>query len=95
MEALLRYPWPGNIRELDDVIEHAFVVGEDTILDLSDLAPELRGELPPTEPSLRQLERERILTALAKHHGRKAAAAAELGISRSTLWRKLYEHQLR
>jgi transcriptional regulator of acetoin/glycerol metabolism len=46
-------------------------------------------------PSLRQLERERIVAALAKHCGRKAAAAAELGISRSTLWRKCYEHHLR
>lgn len=100
MEALLRYPWPGNIRELHNVIEHAFVVGEDTVLDLPDLTPELRGEPPAgeqpgIEPSLRQLERERILTALTKHRGRKAAAAAALGISRSTLWRKLYEHHLR
>lgn len=100
MEALLRYSWPGNIRELHNVIEHAFVVGEDTVLALPDLTPELRGEPPAgeqpgTEPSLRQLERERILTALTKHRGRKAAAAAALGISRSTLWRKLYEHHLR
>jgi transcriptional regulator with PAS, ATPase and Fis domain len=100
MEALLRYPWPGNIRELHNVIEYAFVVGEDAVLDLPDLTPELRGEPPAgehrgAEPSLRQLERERILTALTKHRGRKAAAAAELGISRSTLWRKLYEHHLR
>jgi len=103
MAAILRYPWPGNIRELRNVIEHAFVVGEDTILEESDLTPELRGEPPPgeksspesTETTLQQLERERIVLALTKHQGRKAAAAKELGISRSTLWRKLYEHRLR
>lgn len=100
MEALLRYPWPGNIRELRNVIEHAFVVGEDSVLALQDLTPELRGEPPSgkqplVEPSLRQIEREQIVAVLAKHHGRKAVAAAELGISRSTLWRKLYEHHLR
>ena len=100
MEAILRYPWPGNIRELRNVVEHAFVVGEDAVLALHDLTPELRGEPPageplPAEPSLRQIEREQIVAALAKHHGRKAVAAAELGISRSTLWRKLYEHHLR
>jgi two-component system response regulator AtoC len=100
MEALLYYSWPGNIRELRNVIEHVFVVGEGAVLDMQDLTPELRGEPPPgeepaVEKSLQQLERERIVAALTKHHGRKAAAAAELGISRSTLWRKLYEHRLR
>lgn len=100
MEALLGYSWPGNIRELRNVIEHAFVVGEGPVLNLSDLTPELRGEPPPgepfvAEPSLQQMERAQIIAALNKHHGRKTAAAKELGVSRSTLWRKLYEHRLR
>lgn len=100
MEAMLRYSWPGNVRELRNVIEHAFIVGEGPLLDVDDLTPELRGEPPPgeeptVEKSLQQMERERIVAALAKHRGRKAAAAAALGISRSTLWRKLYEHHLR
>lgn len=99
MAALMSYPWPGNIRELRNVIEHAFVVGEDSVLAVQDLVPELRGEPPsggqlPSELSLQQMERKQIVAALAKHRGRKAAAAAELGISRSTLWRKLYEHHL-
>jgi two-component system response regulator AtoC len=100
MEALLHYSWPGNIRELRNVIEYTFIVGEGPILDVDDLTPELRGEPPPgeeptVEKSLQQMDRERIVAALAKHRGRKAAAAAELGVSRSTLWRKLYEHHLR
>jgi two-component system response regulator AtoC len=93
MEALTHYPWPGNVRELRNVVEHAFVVGEGPILDILDLTPELRGEPPPgdaSEDPVVEGERERILTVLAKHRGRKSAAAAELGVSRSTLWRKLY-----
>jgi len=99
MQALTSYPWPGNIRELRNVIEHAFVVGEGPVLSLGDLTPELRGEAPPGDDplspsSLQQLERERVVTALRTHQGRRAAAAAALGMSRSTLWRKLREHRL-
>ena len=101
MQALLTYHWPGNVRELRNVVEHAFIVGEGPVIDVQDLTPELRGEAPPGgdeligEQSLQQLERNQILAALAKHHGKKAQAAEELGMSRSTLWRKLRELQIR
>ena len=49
---------------------------------------------PRMTTPLRQLERERIVAALAKHSGRRGLAAAELGISRSTLWSKLQKFQL-
>jgi transcriptional regulator with PAS, ATPase and Fis domain len=99
MDALRSYPWPGNVRELRNVVEHAFIVGEDAVLDLDDLTPELRGEEPPDdevllEAPLQQLERERILAALAEHDGRRAAAAAALGMSRTTLWHKLRKYRL-
>lgn len=99
MDALREYPWPGNVRELRNVIEHAFIVGEDDILDLEDLPPELRGEDPPedqpvVDTSWRRRERDRIVEALAKHKGRRGLAAAELGISRTTLWSKLQKFQL-
>jgi transcriptional regulator with PAS, ATPase and Fis domain len=97
MDAIRSYPWPGNVRELQSAVEYAFVVGEGPIFDVDDLLPELRGE--PAQgvsvASLADAERERILSALARHRGRKGAAAAELGMSRSTLWRKLYAHRLR
>jgi transcriptional regulator of acetoin/glycerol metabolism len=48
----------------------------------------------PLEVPLQQLERERILAALAKHDGRRGAAAAELGMSRTTLWHKLRKFRL-
>ena len=73
------------------------VVGERPILDVADLPPELRGQQPPgmSSLSLADTERDRMLAALGRHNGRKAAAAAELGISRSTLWRRLYAYRLR
>ena len=97
MDAIRSYTWPGNVRELRSAVEYAFVVGEETILDVQDLTPELRGDSLPDSStrSLGEAERERILTALTRHNGRRAAAAADLGISRSTLWRKLYAHRLR
>src|SRR5213593_3018975 len=97
MDAIRSYAWPGNVRELRSAVEYAFVVGDDPILDVRDLTPELRGEPLPgsSTQSLDEAERERILKALTRNNGRRTAAAAELGISRSTLWRKLYAHRLR
>lgn len=94
--ALLEYPWPGNIRELRNVIEYACAIGEGDVLGLGDLTPELRGEGPPTAhaASLAQIERGRIVDAIAKCAGHRGKAAAKLGISRSTLWRKIREHRL-
>jgi two-component system response regulator AtoC len=98
MQTLLRYPWPGNIRELRNVIEHAFAIGEGPVLTCADLTPELRGELPPhaaeAPTTARSLERDRIVEALRQARNRKAEAATILGMSRSTLWRKMREYQL-
>lgn len=98
MTAMLAYPWPGNVRELHNVIEYAFAIGEGPILTTDDLTPELRGEPPyegeEVELTPRDLERRRILDALERAQGRKAEAAEILGMSRTTLWRKLREHHL-
>jgi transcriptional regulator with PAS, ATPase and Fis domain len=99
LDALRAYPWPGNVRELRNVIEHAFVVGEGPVLRVDDFPPELRGEPPPEAAAgggetLRSAERARLLAALAAERGRRDAAARALGVSRSTLWRKLREHRL-
>ena len=96
-ELMVRHQWRGNIRELRNVIEHAFVMGEGPELSASDLTPELRGEAPdadPFEPTPKSDERERIRAALSHSRGRKGLAAADLGMSRSTLWRKMREHGL-
>jgi transcriptional regulator with PAS, ATPase and Fis domain len=98
MQALRRYSWPGNVRELRSVVEYAFVAGEGPILDVAELPPELYGvsRAPAVRAAatLRGVERDAIVAALAKHKGRKAGAARELGVSRQTLWRKLRAHGL-
>ena len=97
MEALLEYRWPGNIRELHNVVEYAFAIGDRAVMGVDDLTPELRGEAPPLEGDVqdpRTVERARIVGALKKTGGRKGQAAKDLGMSRSTLWRKLREYRI-
>ncbi|PIE17050.1 MAG: sigma-54-dependent Fis family transcriptional regulator [Proteobacteria bacterium] len=97
MEAMKGYLWPGNIRELLNAVEHAFAIGEGPIITLDELPPELRGEELPesaSDRSERELERVRIVEALAEAGGKKGRAAEVLGMSRSTLWRKMREHGL-
>ncbi|MFT4623273.1 MAG: two-component system response regulator AtoC [Myxococcota bacterium] len=97
MDAMLAYPWPGNVRELQNNIEMAFAVGEGPVLMLDDLARELRGLAPPRSRdqgavTAEDLERAQLAEALRLSRGRKSDAAEHLGISRSTLWRKLKLH---
>ena len=94
---LLDYPWPGNIRELHNVVEYAFAVGRAATLTANDFPPELRGELPPqraTRETPEDAERARIAEALAAAKGQKSHAAELLGISRTTLWRRMRELKL-
>jgi DNA-binding NtrC family response regulator len=97
MEALREYSWPGNIRELQNVIERAVILGRETILpaDLPDALtdPACRQEEESGE-NLRGLEREAILRALEKVDGNRRKAAQELGISRRTLQYRLKEYGL-
>ena len=110
---LERYDYPGNVRELENAVEHAVAVAEGRLLLPSDLPASMRGprllplrasatrapEAPPraadslADPrdgwSLADVEREHILRVLRVHAGNSTAAARQLGISRTTLWRKL------
>lgn len=96
MDLFLRYDFPGNIRELENAIEHAFVICTTSQIKVDDLPPELvkSTRLPSTstlegENPLQSAEREAIRRVLEKHGGNRKKAAAELGISVVTLWRKL------
>lgn len=94
-EALMDYHWPGNIRELENVIEYAYVIGKGSVLRFHDLTPELRDEPPPNAEPLtavvgRQM-RQQLVEALRATGWKKGAAASRLGISRSTLWRRMRE----
>ena len=96
LDAMGEYDWPGNVRELRNIVEYAYAVGDGPVLTLEDLTPELRGEPPPGREgaSEKDKERARLLEALAETGGHKTRAAELLGISRSTLWRKLRELNL-
>jgi two-component system, NtrC family, response regulator AtoC len=97
---LLAYQWPGNVRELRNVIEYAFAIGEGPVLEADELPPELRGEPPPRTTrahaamSPEDEEKARIVEALRIAGGLKSQAAELLGISRTTLWRKMRELKL-
>lgn len=100
-EAMRAHGWPGNIRELENVLAAAFVLGEGPELTLDELSPELRGEGPRVKrraeeapPTIEGRERDRLLEVWDRHGGRREPMAEELGISRSTLYRKLRHHGL-
>ncbi len=93
MRAILAYPWPGNVRELHNAVEYAFAIGVSDTLELDELPPELRG-LAPVAGRRHGNERDELRNALLAAKGGKAKAAKALGISRTTLWRKMKELQL-
>jgi transcriptional regulator with GAF, ATPase, and Fis domain len=87
MEALTRYDYPGNIRELQNLLERACLLAESGAIDLSQLPPEISG---PAEPAisantLEGMERSLVLKALRESHWNQTRAAKTLGISRDNL----------
>ncbi len=96
MSALINYPWPGNIRELQNAIERAFTLSNDEI-DLDSLPPRVRDAASPApmrdpdglRPTLEEIERRHIFETMASVNQDKARAANILGIDLSTLYRKL------
>ncbi len=89
---LLKHPWRGNVRELENVIEAAVTLAKGPILSLDDLSPLLPGaavvEATGPWPTLAELEKVHIVQALQKTGGNVTKAATLLGISRKTLYRK-------
>jgi PAS domain S-box-containing protein len=121
LKAIINYPWPGNIRELENAIEYALTMARGEELTPEDFPmqqltwthtePERAEERSvtdrgpatalPSYPSLKTLEeekiereREQVFEALRLHNGNRTLAAEELGISKSTLWRKIKRTQL-
>jgi DNA-binding NtrC family response regulator len=100
MERLLRHPWPGNVRELEKAMERAAVLTNSDRIQAADLPPAVAG--PEDRPgrharhrSLAEVEKAHILAVCYEHQWNQARAAEELGISRTTLWRKLREYEIR
>lgn len=92
---LMSYDFPGNARELENVIEHAFVLCSSGLIELDHLPPELKRHQEAqrftvrTGTTLRSLEALHIANALRRNGGNRTAAAKELGIHPSTLFRKI------
>jgi PAS domain S-box-containing protein len=95
LRRLRGYSFPGNIRELENAMEHAFVLCNGHTLQVEHLPEHIREA---TEHSARHLpedgEAALIRRALARNPGNKAQAARELGIDRTTLWRKMRKLQI-
>ncbi len=94
LRRLEAYDWPGNVRELRNVVQAAMALGTGPALTVDDLPPELRGEAPPSPLEQvrrvsREEERDRIVRALLRARGKRGEAAKLLGISRTTLWRRM------
>ncbi|MEW6410486.1 MAG: sigma-54 dependent transcriptional regulator [Nitrospirota bacterium] len=93
IETLCRYTYPGNIRELENIVERCVALSEGNTIEKVDLPPHLfrndRRKLGSLDEVLTEVEREHILRVLKTTKGNKTKAAEMLGISRKTLWEKM------
>jgi DNA-binding NtrC family response regulator len=103
VRALREYDWPGNIRELFSVVESAALLSRGARIGVQHLPPELRANAAEAEslgndryraPEGDDDERRAIVAALERAEGKKTRAARALGMSRTTLWRKIKEYGL-
>ncbi len=96
------YNWPGNIRELENVIEHCFVLCDSDIIQIEHLPKRLREREFNTIQSsdtnnfnhIKDAERNIIINTLKKHNGNRSKTAEELNIHPTTLWRKMKRFNL-
>ena len=102
LEQLMKYDWPGNVRELRNHVQRALAIGTGPLLAEQDLSPELRGNASATGlpsasaadvlTSLEEIERRAILRTLEVNGGHRLAAARQLGIGKTTMYKKLREY---
>jgi DNA-binding NtrC family response regulator len=100
---LIAYTWPGNVRQLRNVVERTAVLAENPVIEVEDLPPEICSEGPlssalgrvGTGVTLAELEREHIIGVLMSVGGNRSRAAKILGLPRRTLYRRLDQYGLR
>ncbi|MBA1334220.1 MAG: Response regulator of zinc sigma-54-dependent two-component system [Firmicutes bacterium] len=103
MRVLMNYDYPGNVREMENIIEQSVVMDEDSIIDVDDLPRYLTGDGKEEDnlnlffadrfPTLEEIERE-VLTKAVSRYKNKTDIAKALNISRATLYRKLDKYDL-
>ncbi len=98
-KALTLHPWPGNVRELSNRTQRAAIVCKDDVVTIADLGLEEQLQSPPNSTVDEGVvddgdEGKRLERVLARHNGVVAHAAAELGLSRQALYRRLRRHGL-
>ena len=92
MDILKGLPYPGNIRELKNLVERTMLVASKPLIDVCDLPPEaLRAE---STGNLENIERQAVADALRRHDGNLSQAAADLGVTRQTLYRRMAKYGL-
>lgn len=91
VEAMMNYNWPGNLREMKNLVRRATLLAQDDIIRLADLGPSLQTPAATTGLQLHNedTEKQRILQALEATGGNKSKAAQLLGVDRKTLYNKL------
>ena len=103
MEVLLNYDYPGNVRELQNIIEHALIVCQDRVIERNHLPLSLQGGMPvplpteekrPFDKEIEFSEKTIILDRLQKFNWNKGKTAAALDINRTTLWRKMKKYNI-
>lgn len=100
LKLLLNYPYEGNIRELENILEHAFVMCQIEEIQVEHLPPEIKAAntnnpiINHSNIPLEESERNTIIKVLKKHNWNTLNVADELKIHRSTLWRKMKKYGL-
>jgi transcriptional regulator with PAS, ATPase and Fis domain len=96
MASVMLYDWPGNIRELENVIEHAFILCKEPLIRLQHLPDKLLSEINAIfatgSTTLKDIEKNAIFQALQRNNWKKAVTAKELGIDKNTLRRKIIRY---
>jgi len=101
MEFLLKHDFPGNVRELENIIEYSFIICRGRIIETQHLPDEFYQLFKKTPQNgqtsakiAEEIELQQIQQTLRKFNGHQGKTAQELGIDRSTLWRKLKKHNI-
>jgi PAS domain S-box-containing protein len=102
MEVLLNYNYPGSVRELENIIEHALIVCQGKIIERNHLPLSLQGgfaqqpaeDMPSFDSGIEFSEKAIILDMLRKHNWNKGKTASALNINRTTLWRKMKKYSM-